>query len=414
MTATKNFLHSPLKDERSFYTLNLFGKRKKSDSIPAVQTAPAISTQNHPYDLLHHCGKNFSNQWRLYHTLREAVPIIDAAISKIVRLTGEFRIECENPEIQYRINKFLNNVQVNACDMGANSFMLSYLDQLLTYGTAIGEIVVDSTGSDIAALYNAPLKSIELRSDESPLSLKIFKKNPNGQLSEIKYPELVLVSSLSPEPGNIYGNSLLRGLPFVSDILLKIYNSIGLNWERVGNVRFAVTYKPSGDAGEKAFTRERASQIASEWSKAMKSTSNPSDFIAIGDVNIKVIGADNQVLDSQVPVKQMLEQIVSKLSIPPFLLGLNWSTTETMSTQQAEILGNELAAYRRMLNPIITKICNTWFMLNGIYAEYRINWNTIDLKDQLQIANTRLTNAKALEIEQKINDRDKLQQTEIF
>lgn len=393
--------------------MNLFKRKNKSDTA-AVQTAPCGYVKQHPYTSLGNYENKITNQWKLYHTLREAVPIIDAAISKIVRLTGEFRVECENPDIQYKLNKFLTNIKVNACATGTNNFILSYLDQLLTYGTAIGEIVMDSEGTDIAALYNAPLKNIELSTGSSPLKLKIYKKNKNGEKSEIKYPELVLVSSLTPEPGCVYGNSLLKGLPFVSDILLKIYNSIGLNWERIGNVRFAVTYKPSNDAGDKAFARERASQIASEWSKAMKSSLNPSDFIAVGDVSIKVIGADNQILDSQVPVRQMLEQIVSKLSIPPFLLGLNWSATETMSTQQAEILSNELEAYRRLLNPIISKICDMWLMLEGIKCEYRINWNTIDLKDQLQIANARLTNAQAMEIEQKIDSNIKNQKPEIF
>lgn len=134
----------------------------------------------------------------------------------------------------------------------------------------------------------------------------------------------------------------------------------------------------------------------------MQNSMTPSDFITIGDVSIKVIGADNPIMDSQVPVRQMLEQIVGKLSIPPFLLGLNWSTTETMSTQQAEILSSELESYRRLLNPIIKKICDTFLMLQGIQTNYKITWNTIDLKDQLQIANTRLTNARALEIEKRI------------
>ena len=134
----------------------------------------------------------------------------------------------------------------------------------------------------------------------------------------------------------------------------------------------------------------------------MQNSITPSDFITIGDVSIKVIGADNPIMDSQVPVRQMLEQIVSKLSIPPFLLGLNWSTTETMSTQQAEILSSELESYRRLLNPVIKKICDTFLMIKGIQTEYKIIWNIIDLKDQLQIANTRLTNARALEIEQRM------------
>ena len=29
-----------------------------------------------------------------------------------------------------------------------------------------------------------------------------------------------------------------------------------------------------------------------------------SDFVSVGDVNIRVIGADNQVLDSEVPVRR--------------------------------------------------------------------------------------------------------------
>ena len=134
----------------------------------------------------------------------------------------------------------------------------------------------------------------------------------------------------------------------------------------------------------------------------MKNGGRPSDFIAIGDVGIKVIGADNQVLESQVPVRQMLEQIVSKLSIPPFLLGLNWSSTETMSNQQAEILNSELEAYRRLLNPIINKICDMWLRLNGYQTNYEISWSKIDLEDQLQMANSRLINARAKEIEKRL------------
>ena len=42
------------------------------------------------------------------------------------------------------------------------------------------------------------------------------------------------------------------------------------------------------------------------------------DFVAVGDVDIKVIGADNQIPDSEIPVREMLEQIVAKLGIPPF------------------------------------------------------------------------------------------------
>ena len=387
------------KDKRSVKVK--FFKKKKS--IPAaVQTAPSMCRHNYPFSILEKYNGLSNPEIKLYKTLKESVPIIDAAISKILRLTGEFRIECEDKEIEKQIDNFITNVQVNSCSKNANNFILSHLNQLLTYGTAIGEIVLDSDGENIAALYNSSLSNIELRCGKNPLKLEIFLKNNDGTYDPVKYPELILISTLNPDPGYIYGNSIMKGLPFISNILLKIYHSIGINWERLGNIRFAVTYKPTGETGDRAYSRERATQIASEWSKAMQNSITPSDFITIGDVSIKVIGADNPIMDSQVPVRQMLEQIVSKLSIPPFLLGLNWSTTETMSTQQAEILSSELESYRRLLNPVIKKICDTFLMIKGIQTEYKIIWNIIDLKDQLQIANTRLTNARALEIEQRM------------
>ena len=49
--------------------------------------------------------------------------------------------------------------------------------------------------------------------------------------------------------------------------------------------------------------------------------------VAVGDVEIKVIGGEAPILDSETPVRQILEQLVAKTGLPPFLLGLNWSTT---------------------------------------------------------------------------------------
>ena len=379
-----------------------FFKKSKREKGPIVQTVPSNMANDRALMAFRNHSAVPEMFLRLYGSIRESIPIVDAAISKIVKLLGEFAVECSNEKLQNELEEFLLEVQVNTCGRGINDFISSYLNQLITYGTAIGEIVLNSAKTDIRALYNANLRDVELRNDSNPLELFVCTRGKNGELNPIKYPELVLVSSLNPEPGQIYGNSILKGLPFIGDILLKIYNTIGLNWERVGNVRFAITYKPSSDSGERAYAKERASQIAQEWGKAMNDLHHPSDFIAVGDVNIKVIGADNQILDSQVPVRQMLEQIVSKLSIPPFLLGLSWSTTETMSTQQSDMLTSELDGYRRMLDPIIYKICSLWLRFRGVDPDIKIKWKSVNLKDELRIANTRLTLAKAREIEKKL------------
>ena len=130
-------------------------------------------------------------------------------------------------------------VRVNAVSNGVECFMCSYLDQLLTYGTAVGEIVPDGNGG-IAALYNSSLDDVEIENGESPLDIRISSFDCSGVKNEVQYPELILCSAIMPEPGKIYGTSILSGLPFVTDILLKIFSAVGTNWERVGNVRFAV------------------------------------------------------------------------------------------------------------------------------------------------------------------------------
>ena len=205
-----------------------------------------------------------------------------------------------------------------------------------------------------------------------------------------------MTSALNPMPGSAMGNSILKGLPFVSEVLLKIYRTVGINWERMGNVRFAVTCKNEGymNAGD------RAGQLAKEWSRAMHGP-GVSDFVAVGDVQIKAIGADGQQMDSEVPVRQMLEQIVAKLGVPPFLLGLSWSSTERMSSQQADMLTSELDAYRRVLTPVIRKICRTWLTLAGYGPECAVQWEEITMQDEVDHANARYLTARARQLEQK-------------
>ena len=185
---------------------------------------------------------------------------------------------------------------------------------------------------------------------------------------------------------------------------MRIYECIGQNFDRAGNVRYAVTYKPSENSGEIAFSKERAMQIAREWADGMNSAKygQVKDFVAVGDVDIKVIGAENQLFDTNVPVRQLLEQITAKLSIPPFLLGLNWTSTERMSSQQADILTSELEYYRRILTPVITDIGNAYLCSEGIEAVCRAEWDNIKLQDESDLAEARLKNAQAREIEMRL------------
>ena len=383
--------------------MNFFKRNKLGDNTDApVYPVPATSS-SHPFSSLNNYTPLKRAEYELYSSLREAVPVIDAAIDKTIRLMGNFEVTTENKAIEKQLNKFLNSVAVNGGNHGIFPFITTYLNELLTYGEAVGEIVLSGDKSEIVALYNANLKDVCIIADDSPLNLKVCKNDVN--LTPAKYQSLIIPTLLNPEPGTVKGTSILKGLPFVSEILLTIFNSIKANWERVGDVRFAVTYKP--DNTSSAVTKRQAQMIADEWSKAMRSR-DVCDFVSVGDVSVKVIGADNQILDCDVPIRHILEQIIAKLSLPPFVLGISWSSTERMSTQQADILTSELEFYRSLITPVIAKISKLFLRLQGYDEDVNVKWDLINLQDEVELSQARLNNAQALEIEKRteVNNED--------
>ena len=339
------------------------------------------SNTRHPFGMMDSYVPLSGGNERLYKALREAIPVIDAAIVKLIRLTGGVRAKCPSPETERKLNAFLRTVNVGRGQVGINSFIDQYLDSMITYGRAVGEIVL-TRRRNIAALFCGNVADVEVREGSSPLSFSICAWR-SGEMLPLPNQELILFTPFNPESDEPYGVSIMRSMPFLADILMKIYHSLGVNWERAGNVRFAVVYKPQGDILDKAYASERAKQIAEEWSRAMQSSKTGSvrDFVAVGDVDIKVIGADNQILDSEVPVRQILEQIVSRTGIPPFMLGLNWSSTERMSAQQADILTSEITAIRRSITPVVERICALYLRLNGLDGRFEVVWDDINLQD---------------------------------
>ena len=333
----------------------------------------------------------------VYEGLREAVPIVDAALQKIVRLTAGVQVTCSHPAGQRYLDRFIREVPVGAGGTGLETFLSGYLMSLLTYGNAVGEMVPGPEGDEIAALYLSDLGDVELRREESPLAARLLVRGADG-LQPVPYPELVFFSALDPAPGEIQGRSLLRGLPFLSGVLMQIYQAVGQNFQRIGALRYAVTAK----AGPGSDARQVADTIAREWSGAMEATARGEvrDFVAVGDVEIKVIGADNQILDSEVPVRQILEQLVAKTGIPPFMLGLSWSSTERMSAQQADILTSELTAIRRGLTPVVERICRLWLRLHGWYGGFTVVWDDINLQDQVEEAKAAWYRQQARQIAQ--------------
>lgn len=375
--------------------MGIFKRERKNGEKPSVEASTSVQTSSqstHPFRYLNGYTPLENTDNQVYRSIREGVPLIDSAINKIIRLMGGFEFKTGDDALDKRVNEFFERVNVGGNQQGINAFVDNFMSQLLTYGTAVGEMVADEYG--FYALYNAELKAVEVKRAKNNLDL-VFYPNTVSDSQPFEHQDRILFCVLNPEAGQITGTSLLKGLPFVTDILLKIFNTIGTNWQRVGNLRYAVTYKPQNDGVDKAFAKERANQMANAWRDAMSSKDAVKDFVAVGDVKVSVIGADNQILDSEVPVRQMLEQIVAKTGLMPYMFGLSWSTTERMSSQQADVLTTELEAYRRIISPVIKKIGEAYLKSLGIYRDVSVEWSEITLQDETQSAQARLYNAQA-------------------
>ena len=353
-------------------------KRKRESADAAVCASPQTRQPGPLCSLPRYASP--ADGSRLLDELRRSLPILDGAINKIALLAGGFTVSAPGAADR-EIKKFLDEVTVSGSGKGLESFFQIYLTQLLTYGTAVGEIILSPGGT--LSLYNARLQDIVLIDDKTGNRALVCRSGVNPV--PFKNQNSILLSVLNPEPGKLTGRGILSGTEERCAILLGIYRTIGANWERFGNLRYAVTYKPQNDSLDLAYAAQRAKQIAEEWSEAMQA-GTVRDFIAVGDVDISVIGADVTLPDSESAVRQLLEQIIAKTGLPPFALGLSWSTTERMALEQTEIFVSQLWGYRKLLEPVILKICSLYLRLRGFSGSCAVEWEEITLRDELDEA----------------------------
>ena len=374
-------------------------KQKRRE--PPAAVVQVRREEGNPFGMLDRYVPLHSGEIALYRAIREGVPIVDAAIWKLTRLCGGVGVRCGDSKAQAGLERFFQTVDIGWGQRGVQAFLDRYLDDLFTCGRALGEIVLTGDGREIAALLCADPEQAEVKIGDSPLDFRLCRVGV-GEGRELPWQDLLLFTPFQPTADAPCGVSLLRSMPFMAGILLKIFQATGQNWERAGSLRFAVVCKPG--EGEEAFAQERCELLAREWSSAMQAGREGSvrDFVAVGDVDIRVIGADSQVLDSQVPVRQILEQLVARTGIPPFMLGLSWSSTERMSAQQADMLTSEITAIRRAVEPALCRVAELWLRLHGFGDRAEILWEDINLQDIVEEAKAELYRAQTEKLRREI------------
>jgi len=147
-------------------------------------------------------------EYRLYEMMREAVPVIDAAIGKTVKLCGGFRAVSSDEKYQRALDEFCGNVSCGVGGVSLEQFVARYLDNLLCYGNAVGEVVLNADKTEVLYLYNAPLNHLSLSLAEDGVNVKISKLVGGSPVSS-KDEELVFYTALGGSGGELRGRSIL-------------------------------------------------------------------------------------------------------------------------------------------------------------------------------------------------------------
>jgi len=270
-------------------------------------------------------------QGDFYEFLRETIPVIDAAIWRLVALDGHIVVKGKNEKLVAEIQEWLYNVPVNDVQKGMQAFHQGLSNEAFEQGFGLGEFVTNPKRTDIIGLRVADSKTIKF-SREPGKGLLLYQKAGGDQTERQLNPANLLYFCVQAENQNPYGTPLFRSCEFVAKALVTIQNATKNVWERFGDPSFSVIYKTSKRDGTDLAERRKA--ISDELNTALraKAEGKSADFVRAIDtsseITIQVLGADGQVLEMEVPARHMLEQIIAKSGLPAWMLGMHWSTTE--------------------------------------------------------------------------------------
>ena len=107
-------------------------KWKKKDKPGVSAVCQLRDGRTHPFGALRGYVPLGSGEERIYREMREAIPVLDAAVGKLVRLSGGFQAQCRNAVSQEKLNRFLRTVPCGRGQYGIGNFLAGYLDSLLT------------------------------------------------------------------------------------------------------------------------------------------------------------------------------------------------------------------------------------------------------------------------------------------
>jgi hypothetical protein len=383
-------------------------KQRKATQDRITPISQTRESSQSPFESTLADYKALNQNLGIYKMIREAVPILDVAVLKYVRLMGNFRLDgLGNKTIQDSLDNFQRQVRVGWFDNGFGNWQDQLVDSAVSLGMGFGEVVPQIDLSGIHRLKIADATTFRFVKDGNSYVLGQIQ---SGEWEPIKMQnqEYLHCLSFDQRNGEPQGYSMFYSLPFMTQIFLRIQKAIDNQIWRVGDPSFIVAIE-GGKASNAQDVKSLSSKLQDEITSIMKDRKQGKVRDAhIGlpnetKLNLMTLGANNELFDLEVPIHAVLEQIVSKTGFAPFMFGLyKWSSTERLSTHQNDMIVSTIKGYRTQFDSILEKTISTHLILEGnAGAKWQWEWNDVNLLDEVERARSRHLTASAKEKELK-------------
>ena len=325
------------------------------------------SSRRHPFGVFDGYVPLGDGEARLYRAVREAVPVVDAAIMKMIRLVGGFTVECGDGRAREELSEFLRTVNVGRGQRGINSFLDSYLDSMITCGRAVGEIVLGNR--DIAAIICGNVADVQVKEGHTP-----GFRLAGGRTESLCLPrqELLLFTPTTRRRAPLQV-SMLRVCPFdghpAEDIQLH-RPQLGQGGERA----LCRGIQAQGDILDQAYAREGGRSPGVERRHAKREKRRGPGFRGgrrrgHQGYRGRQPGAGQRgsgTADTGAAHSQDRHSLHA---------GANLVTPQKDVRPAGGSYDRELTAVRRTLDSVLEKICDLWLRMHGYDCGFRIVWD---------------------------------------
>jgi len=338
---------------------------------------------------------------QLLRQLRELVPLLDMAIVWLRLLIGEPCIEADEP-LKSDIEQFLEGLQVNRVQEGACNWLQTHIDNALLYGRAHAEVLLTNRRDEVFGLVEVAPLTTALHPHPDGYHMDVVQYANLGEPTVLDANRLI-TTVLDVRGDDPNGTSLLFGIPFIAEIWSKIVRNLGASWDRYGVPSLYVTWKQPENFNDPqgAITNAVMGGVRGQLNTIAVDRANgkTQDLTLAGDFTIGVLGAQGEVMEFPMTSQALMEQICSKTRIPPFIFGLQWATTERMSTSQAILLNEVIESYQAALTPALMKFLTLRQAIVGRPGDFKLSWEHTSLQDRMEEARADWMDAQGTQID---------------